>query len=180
MFEFYQIIMRCVINFPNFVAAWNHMVCDIYCEILANLLKFYTQYHNIADALFTSGIELSTESRETKMAVDRWGKDCDTANVALRGLVTDAKAAFAALWGERVKLQKASVRVISHSSYLAHSDPLFSSLKIIKIYDLTHLALLTFKYRAVNNLLPKKFSSFLKQLTKWLTVRMILKTPLTM
>jgi len=55
-----------------------------------------------------------------------------------------------------------AVRVISHSSYLAHSDPLFSSLKIIKIYDLTHLAVLTFMYRAVNNLLPKKFSSFLK------------------
>src|SRR6218665_3238403 len=103
MFEFYQIIMRCVINFPNFVAAWNHMVCDIYCEILANLLKFYTQYHNIADALFTSSIELSTESRETKMAVDRWGKDGEAANAALRGFGKRAKAAFAALRGDRVK-----------------------------------------------------------------------------
>jgi len=37
------------------------------------------------------------------MAVDRWGKDGKAANVALRGLVTDAKAAFAALWGDRVK-----------------------------------------------------------------------------
>src|SRR6218665_3296698 len=60
------------------------------------------------------------------------------------------------------KLQKAAVRVISHSSYLAHSDPLFSFLKIIKIYDLTHLAVLTFMYRAVNNLLSEKFSGFLK------------------
>src|SRR6218665_1513118 len=78
------------------------MVCDIYCEILANLLKFYTQYHNIADALFTSGIELSTESRETKMAVDRWRKDGEAANAALRGFETGAKAAFAALRGDRV------------------------------------------------------------------------------
>src|SRR6218665_3797070 len=60
------------------------------------------------------------------------------------------------------KLQKAAVRVISHSSYLAHSDSLFSFLKIIKIYDLTHLAVLTFMYRAVNNLLSEKFSGFLK------------------
>jgi len=36
------------------------------------------------------------------MAVDRWGKDCEAANAALRGFVTDAKAAFAALWGDRV------------------------------------------------------------------------------
>src|SRR6218665_324347 len=61
-----------------------------------------------------------------------------------------------------LKLQKAAVRIISHSSYLAHSDPLFSSLKIIKMYDLTHLAVLAFMYRAVNDLLPKKFSSVLK------------------
>jgi len=37
------------------------------------------------------------------MAVDRWGKDGEAANAALRGLVTDAKATNAALWGDRVK-----------------------------------------------------------------------------
>ena len=61
-----------------------------------------------------------------------------------------------------LKLQKVAVRVISHSPYLAHSDPLFNSLNILKVYDLTHLAVLTFMYRAINNLLPKKFSNFLK------------------
>jgi len=45
---------------------------------------------------------------------------------------------------------------------LAHSDPLFNSLNILKIYDLTHLAVLTFMYRAINNPLPNKFSNFLK------------------
>ena len=39
-----------------------------------------------------------------------------------------------------LKLQKVAVRVISHSLYLAHSDPLFNSLNILKVYDLTHLA----------------------------------------
>src|SRR6218665_1991046 len=61
-----------------------------------------------------------------------------------------------------LKLQKVAVRIISHSPYLAHSDPLFNSLNILKVYDLTHLAVLTFMYRAINNLLPKKFSNFLK------------------
>jgi len=37
------------------------------------------------------------------MAVDRWGKDREAANAALRGFVTDAKAVFAALRGDRVK-----------------------------------------------------------------------------
>jgi len=58
------------------------------------------------------------------------------------------------------------VRVISHSPYLAHSDPLFNSLNILKVYDLTHLAVLTFMYRAINNLLPKKFSNFLRMVNQ--------------
>jgi len=37
------------------------------------------------------------------MAVDRWGKDGEAANAALRGFETGAKAAFAALRGDRVK-----------------------------------------------------------------------------
>ena len=59
-----------------------------------------------------------------------------------------------------MKLQKVAARVMAHSSYLAHTDPLFSSLTIIQIYDLTHLAVLTFMYRTVN-LLPKKFSNMI-------------------
>ena len=36
------------------------------------------------------------------MAVDIWGKDCEAANAALQGLVTDAKAT---LRGERVNIK---------------------------------------------------------------------------
>src|SRR6218665_3608692 len=63
-----------------------------------------------------------------------------------------------------LKLQKAAVLAISHSPYFAHSDSLLNSLNVLKVYDLTHLhvAVLTFMYRAINNLLPKKFSNFLK------------------
>jgi len=37
-----------------------------------------------------------------------------------------------------LKLQKAAVRVISHSPYLADSDTLLNSSNILQIYDLTH------------------------------------------
>ena len=77
----------------KFVASWNHTVCHIYYKIYANSLNVYTQYHNSDNELFTCGIELSTDSRETKMAVDKWGKDGEAANAAFWGLVTRAKAA---------------------------------------------------------------------------------------
>jgi len=44
--------------------------------------------------------------QRNKNGVDRWGKDGEAANGALRGLVTDAKAANAALRGDRVKTYK--------------------------------------------------------------------------
>jgi len=39
------------------------------------------------------------------MAIDKWGKDGEATNTALRGLVTAAKAANAALRGDRVNMQ---------------------------------------------------------------------------
>jgi len=36
-------------------------------------------------------------------------------------------------------------------SEVLRSDPLFNSLKLIKIYDLTYLAMLTFMFRVINN-----------------------------
>src|SRR6218665_164217 len=59
-------------------------------------------------------------------------------------------------------VQKRAARVITRSSYIAHSNPLFYFTNILTIYDLSHLAVLLFVYRATNNLLPGKFSSFLK------------------
>src|SRR6218665_1278133 len=55
-----------------------------------------------------------------------------------------------------------AARVITRSYHLAHSKPLLYSTNILTIYDLSHLAVLLFVYRATNNLLPGKFSSFLK------------------
>ena len=44
------------------------------------------------------------------------------------------------LWGNQVeqisKLQKKSIRLITGSEYLAHSEPLFKELELLKIEDL--------------------------------------------
>ena len=39
-------------------------------------------------------------------------------------------------------LQKTAIRIISHSHYIAHTDQIFSSLKILKVYDLANTAIL--------------------------------------
>ena len=47
------------------------------------------------------------------------------------------------LWGNRVeqvsKLKKKSIRLITGSEYLAHSEPLFKELELLKIEDLYKL-----------------------------------------
>ena len=52
------------------------------------------------------------------------------------------------LWGNQVvqvsKLQKKSVRLITGSEYLAHSEPLFKELELLKIEDLYKLKILKF------------------------------------
>ena len=52
------------------------------------------------------------------------------------------------LWGNQVvqvsKLQKKSIRLITGSEYLAHSEPLFKELELLKIEDLYKLKILKF------------------------------------
>src|SRR6218665_232612 len=56
-----------------------------------------------------------------------------------------------------LRLQKRAVRIITHSSFLAHSASLFKALNILTIYDLTHLSVLVYMFRATRNLLQHKF-----------------------
>ena len=59
-----------------------------------------------------------------------------------------------------LRLQKAAVRIITCSSYLSHSNPLFYKLKILKIYELSHLSKLVFMFKSVHNLLPNQFCNY--------------------
>lgn len=66
------------------------------------------------------------------------------------------------IWGHEGKslfpLQKKAIRAICNSHYLAHTTPLFQSLKVMKLEDLYHLQLLKFYYKYENNVLPVSLS----------------------
>ena len=77
------------------------------------------------------------------------------------------------LWGkcnmyllERLhKLQKRAVRVITNSSYLSHSNPLFVKLKILPIFQLYEYNLGIFMFLFNKEMLPEIFSSlFIKNI----------------
>ena len=55
--------------------------------------------------------------------------------------------------------QKRLMRIITNSSRLSHSAPLFKQLSISTVYDINNLQVGCFTYSAVNRLLPQCFSS---------------------
>ena len=57
-------------------------------------------------------------------------------------------------------LQKKVVRAIAFKSFTSPSTPIFSDLKILKLYDLFELKLLTFVYESVNMISPVFFHIF--------------------
>ena len=70
------------------------------------------------------------------------------------------------LWGTHVnrvsKLQIKTVRIMSNSKYSAHSEPLFKTLKLLKIDDGYKLKLMKFYYNLLYNLLPSYFNYYLE------------------
>lgn len=74
------------------------------------------------------------------------------------------------LWGTELdkvtKLQKKTVRILTGSTYLAHSEPLFKSLQLLKVQDLYYLKLLKLYYNLSYGLLPSYFNCYLEVLNK--------------
>ena len=62
-------------------------------------------------------------------------------------------------------LQKKVVRAIAFKSFTSPSTPTFSELKILKLYDLFELKLLTFVYESVTMISPICFHKFFDTLT---------------
>ena len=56
-------------------------------------------------------------------------------------------------------LQKKAIRIITQSHYLAHTDPLFSKLKLLKLDDLYKHQLGIYMYKSTKGLLPDSMSS---------------------
>ena len=65
------------------------------------------------------------------------------------------------LWGHScdriLKLQKKAVRIITLSKYNSHTDPIFKSLKLLKVHDIFVLFQLKFYHKYVNDVIPNYF-----------------------
>ena len=55
-------------------------------------------------------------------------------------------------------LQKKAIRIITHSSFYAHSKPLFAKLKILNVFDLNYFNIATCMYLCSKNLIPRHLS----------------------
>ena len=57
-------------------------------------------------------------------------------------------------------LQKKAIRLVTNSSYIAHTTPLFVEEKLLKVQEIFKLKLLKFYYKLCNNLLSPYFDSY--------------------
>src|SRR5688572_17558090 len=57
-------------------------------------------------------------------------------------------------------LQKTAIRIISHAHYIVHTSPIYSPLKILKVYDIAKTAILVLMHKSRNNTLPHKFQTY--------------------
>ena len=71
------------------------------------------------------------------------------------------------LWGPKLRdndnlhiLQKKAVRIITSSSYFAHSEPLFKQLRLVKTCDIYKCVLLKFIFKLTHKQLPHYFEQF--------------------
>ena len=59
------------------------------------------------------------------------------------------------------KLQKKVVHIITENDYIAHSEPIFKSLELLRIYYIFKLKILKFYYSLTNYCLPEYFNNYL-------------------
>ena len=68
------------------------------------------------------------------------------------------------LWGVEVKnleiIQKRTIRLITGSNYIAHTEPLFIQLGLLKVQDILKLRLLKFYYKLCHGTLPQYFNHY--------------------
>ena len=73
--------------------------------------------------------------------VEVWGNACQTHLLSL------------------IKLQKRIVRIISYSSYKAHTDPIFTKLHILKFHQIYKYSIIMFMFKYYKNELPSIFNN---------------------
>ena len=77
------------------------------------------------------------------------------------------------VWGanqQRIgKLQKKAVRTITHSHYIAHTEPILKELHLLKAEDMFALKILNFLHKLAHNTLPPYFERYQSHLRKLIT-----------
>ena len=58
-----------------------------------------------------------------------------------------------------IKLQKRIVRIISYSSYKAHTDPIFTKLHILNFHQIYKYGIIMFMFKYYKNELPSIFNN---------------------
>ena len=62
-----------------------------------------------------------------------------------------------------IKMQKRAVRIISSSSYKAHTEPIFKDLKLLNVTNIYRLNVLMFMYKLKHGILPNVFGGIFKK-----------------
>ena len=69
--------------------------------------------------------------------------------------------------GESIdKVQKKSIRTITYSNYIAHSEPLLKELNLLKVKDIFQLKILKFLFKLYHNTLSPYFNNYRADLEK--------------
>ena len=75
------------------------------------------------------------------------------------------------VWGQNCnsinKMQKKAIRTVTHSNYIAHSEPLLKDLNLLSVKDLMDLKLIKFLHKLYHNNLPIYFSNYMPHLEKF-------------
>ena len=86
------------------------------------------------------------------------------------------------VWGHNFdaiyKLQKKAVRTITHSHYIAHSEPLLKQLNLLNMKDMVDQKLLKFLHKLNTNKLPAYFNSYKPYLKRINTTYNLRRNPL--
>ena len=74
------------------------------------------------------------------------------------------------VWGQNCnsinKMQKKAIRTVTHSNYIAHSEPPLKDLHLLNVKDLMNLKLIKFLHKLYHNNLPIYFNDYMPHLEK--------------
>ncbi len=74
------------------------------------------------------------------------------------------------VWGTKIErietMQKRAIRTITHSHYIAHTEPLLKELQLLNVKDMFSLKILNFLHKLAHNDLPSYFDVYRSHLTK--------------